>query len=208
VFGSWRAVEQHLLNADMVVTTPGARISWPPTPRADAATVHNGRQWHTICRAQRVHLQKSRNAETPRRIRLQHIDRLRLEHAAEVKQVVAVEDLRGMGYIVTEADSGRAGLAILERDDLCDLMIIDMVMTGLSGVDTARLARRTRPDFKVLFCSGFADLSRFEGEVGNEVVLKKPFRPDILAEGVRAMLGRVWPIDASKIVPLRRSEPS
>jgi PAS domain S-box-containing protein len=121
---------------------------------------------------------------------------------------ITAEDLREMGYIVTEADSGRAALAILERDGPCNLMIIDMVMAGLSGVDTARLARRTRPDLKVLFCSGYADLSRFEAAVGNEVVLKKPFPPDILAEAVRAMLGRAWPSDASKIVPLRRSERS
>jgi len=97
---------------------------------------------------------------------------------------------------------------ILERDDPYNLMIIDIVMAGVSGVDTARLARLTRPDLKVLFCSGYADLSRFEGEVGNEVVLKKPFRPDILAEAVRTALGRVGPSDGSKIVPLRRIGPS
>jgi len=97
---------------------------------------------------------------------------------------------------------------ILERDDPYNLMIIDIVMAGVSGVDTARLARRTRPDLKVLFCSGYADLSRFEGEVGNEVGLKKPFRPDILAEAVRTALGRVGPSDGSKIVPLRRIGPS
>jgi signal transduction histidine kinase/CheY-like chemotaxis protein len=121
---------------------------------------------------------------------------------------ITAEDLREMGYIVTEADSGRAALAILERNDPCDLMIVDLVMTGLSGVDTARLARRTRPDLKVLFCSGYADLSRFEREVGNEVLLRKPFRPDILTEAVRTALCRVRPSEANKIVPLRRSEPS
>jgi len=121
---------------------------------------------------------------------------------------IASEDLREMGYTVTEADSGRAALAILEREDPCDLMVVDLVMTGLSGVDTARLARRTRPDLKVLFCSGYADLSRFEREVGNEVLLKKPFRPEILADAVRTALRRARPSDAHKIVPLRRREPS
>jgi CheY-like chemotaxis protein len=121
---------------------------------------------------------------------------------------ITAEDLREMGYTVTEADSGRAALAILERDEPCDLMILDLVMTGLSGADTARLARRTRPDLKVLFCSGYADLSRFEGDVANEVLLRKPLRRGILAEAVRAALRRVRSSDASKIVPLRRSEPS
>jgi len=119
---------------------------------------------------------------------------------------IAAEDLRELGYIVTEADSGRAALAILERDQPCDLMIVDVVMIGLSGADTARLARRTRPNLKVLFCSGYADLSHFEGNVGNEVLHKKPFRPDILAEAVSTTLQRVGPSDASKIVPLPHSE--
>jgi signal transduction histidine kinase len=86
---------------------------------------------------------------------------------------ITAEDLREIGYLAAEADSGRAALAMLERDEPCDLMIVDLVMTGLSGVDTVRLARRTRPDLKVLFCSGFADMSRFEGEIGDETLLKK-----------------------------------
>ena len=124
----------------------------------------------------------------------------------DVRWIIA-EDLRELGYTVTEADSGRAALALLERDQPCDLMVVDLVMTGLSGVDTTRLARRTRPNLKVLFCSGYADLSHFEGDVGNEVLLKKPFRPDILAEAVSTTLQRVGPSDADKIVPLPRSEP-
>ena len=121
---------------------------------------------------------------------------------------IAAENLRELGYIVTEADGGRAALAILERDEPCDLMVVDVVMIGLSGPDTARLARRTRPNLKVLFCSGYADLSHFEGYAGNEVLLKKPFHQDILVEAVSTALRRVGPSDASTIVPLRRSEPS
>jgi signal transduction histidine kinase/ActR/RegA family two-component response regulator len=103
---------------------------------------------------------------------------------------ITSEDLREIGYIVTEADSGRAALTILERGDPCDLLIADLVMTGLTGVDTVRLARRTRPDLKVLFCSGYADMSRFEEDIGNETLLKKPFKPDILAAAVQTALQR------------------
>src|SRR5262249_29376021 len=97
---------------------------------------------------------------------------------------ITSEDLREIGYLVTEADSGRAALAILERGDPCDLMIADLVMNGLTGVDTVRLARRTRPDLKVLFCSGYADMSRFEEEIIGEALLKKPFGPATLADVV------------------------
>ena len=107
----------------------------------------------------------------------------------DVRWIIS-EDLREIGYLVTEADSGRAALAILERGDPCDLMIADLVMNGLTGVDTVRLARRTRSDLKVLFCSGYADTSRFEEDVGGETLLKKPFRPDTLAEAVHDALRR------------------
>jgi CheY-like chemotaxis protein len=121
---------------------------------------------------------------------------------------ITAEDLREIGYIVTEADSGRAALTLLEQNDPCDLIVVDLVMTGLTGVETVRLARRTRPDLKVLFCSGYADMSRFEKDIGNEVLLKKPFRRDTLAKAVRAVLQPVAANDTSNIVPLRCSEPS
>ena len=116
---------------------------------------------------------------------------------------ITSEDLREIGYLVTEADSGRAALAILERGRPCDLMIADLVMTGLTGVDTVRLARRTRPDLKVLFCSGYADMSRFEKDIGNETLLRKPFRPGTLAEAVHAALQRAAQGAVDNVVQLR-----
>jgi signal transduction histidine kinase/ActR/RegA family two-component response regulator len=121
---------------------------------------------------------------------------------------ITAEDLREIGYIVTEADGGRAALTLIERNDPCDLMIVDLVMTGLTGVDTARLARRARPGLKVLFCSGYADMARFEKDVRDEVLLKKPFKPDALAEAVRTALRQATQSDQGNVVPLRRSEPS
>ena len=83
------------------------------------------------------------------------------------------EGLREIGYVVTEAESGRAALAVLERGDpICDLMVVDLVMPVLSGVDTVRLARRVRPDLKVVFTTGYADMSMFAADLGNDVLLK------------------------------------
>jgi len=118
---------------------------------------------------------------------------------------IAAEDLREIGYVVTEADSGRAALAILERGVPCDLMIADLVMTGLTGVDTVRLARRTRPDLKVLFCSGYADMSRFEEYIIGETLLRKPFGPDTLAEAVHDALQRTIQGAVDNVVHLRTS---
>jgi CheY-like chemotaxis protein len=72
-------------------------------------------------------------------------------------------------------------------------------------VDTVRLARRTRPDLKVLFCSGYVDTSRFEENVGNETLLKKPFKPDTLAEAVHTALQRAAQGAVDNVVQLRTS---
>ena len=123
----------------------------------------------------------------------------------DVRWIIA-QDLQEIGYLVTEADSGRAALAILEQDAPCDLMVADLVMPGLSGLDTLRLARRTRPDLKVLFASGYADLSRFGGNLSSHTLLKKPFKSETLAEAVRTALQRASAGEPDNIVQLRRDQ--
>jgi len=49
---------------------------------------------------------------------------------SDVRWIIA-QDLQAMGCIVTEAESGRAALAILEQNPPCDLMVTDLVMPGL-----------------------------------------------------------------------------
>ena len=115
---------------------------------------------------------------------------------------ITAEKLREFGYTVTEADSGRAALAMLERDEPCDLMVADLMMPGLSGTDTVQLARRMRPSLKALFISGYTERSRFEGELGNDVVLKKPFELKTLVAAVQTALHP----EPDNVVPLRREQ--
>jgi signal transduction histidine kinase/ActR/RegA family two-component response regulator len=121
----------------------------------------------------------------------------------DVRWIIA-QDLQEMGCIVTEAESGDAALAILERNAPCDLMVTDLVMPGLSGVDTLRLAHRSRPDLKVLFTSGYADLSRFGDKLRNHPLLRKPFKPETLAEAVQTALHGVYSNERHNIVLLQR----
>jgi PAS domain S-box-containing protein len=119
---------------------------------------------------------------------------------------VTAECLRGIGHDVTEARDGGAALAILERGDPFDLLVMDLAMPGLSGAETVRLARGTRPNLKALFCTGYADVARFEGETGGDLLLKKPFGPDALIEAVQRALRRKFARESGNVVPLRRGE--
>jgi PAS domain S-box-containing protein len=132
-------------------------------------------------------------------------DILIVDDDADVRWITA-ECLRGIGYNVTEARNGGAALRILERGDPCDLLVMDLAMPGLSGAETARLARHTRPDLKVLFCTGYADIGRFESETGGDMLLKKPFVPDSLIEAVQRALQLKPARSRGNVVPLRRGE--
>ena len=83
-----------------------------------------------------------------------------------------------------EADSGKAALTLLDGEDRCDLVVMDEVMPGLSGRETARLARRARPGLKVLFVSGYAA----DDDCGGDIWIQKPFKARNLAEAVSKAL--------------------
>ena len=116
---------------------------------------------------------------------------------------VTVECLREIGHFVAEADSGQAALTILHRGDPCDLLVMDVAMPGLSGRETVRLARQARSDLKVLFVTGYADESGLEGEGCSDPLIKKPFKPAVLAEAVREALRQPPVSQAGNIVLLR-----
>jgi len=121
---------------------------------------------------------------------------------------VAGECLRGVGHHVTEARAGDTALTILEQSDPFDLVVIDLAMPGLSGAETVHLARRSHPDLKALFCTGYADVSNFETETGDDMLLKKPFGPDLLIEAVQQALQRDPTRERENVVLLRRNEQS
>jgi signal transduction histidine kinase len=114
---------------------------------------------------------------------------------------LTIEYLREIGHFVAEADSGRAALAILQRGDPCDLIVMDQGMPGLLGTETLRLARRTRPELKVLFVTGYAD--KFEGS--SDPLIMKPFTLATLAEAVRDALRQNPRSESGNVTPFRRS---
>ena len=102
------------------------------------------------------------------------------QHASSIAQC----SVATLSRTLCSTDSGSAALAVLERDDPCDLVVMDQVMPGLSGRDTVRLARRARPELKVLFVSGYVAWAG----AGGDIWLQKPFKTQALAEAVSRAL--------------------
>jgi PAS domain S-box-containing protein len=100
--------------------------------------------------------------------------------------------LEHYGYRVIEADSGRSALALWPNHaGEVALLLTDMVMPGgVSGWQLAEEIRRTHPDLKVVFTSGYSqdalerDLTARKGVA----FLQKPYPPQILAQTIRDLL--------------------
>ncbi len=88
---------------------------------------------------------------------------------------VAAQMIEEIGYQVVAAASGSEALTEFGRASF-DLVLTDVVMPGMSGVDLARRIRAVAPAMPLLFASGYADVATFGDELAAETVLKKPYR--------------------------------
>jgi CheY-like chemotaxis protein len=99
--------------------------------------------------------------------------------------------LRALGHAATTFGSAWDGLAALKTDPAAfDLVITDLTMPGMTGVDFAREIRAIRPDIPIILSSGYADEVSEETlqSLGILEVLPKPFQMQALGAAVgRAM---------------------
>jgi CheY-like chemotaxis protein len=99
---------------------------------------------------------------------------------AAIRKVLS-EVLRNAGYQVLAASSGQAAVSAASRHEgKIDLLLTDIVMTGMGGADLYAWLKCERPDLRVLFISGYMSREPLEG-----AFLKKPFSPTALLEKVR-----------------------
>lgn len=95
------------------------------------------------------------------------------------------------GYVIVGVENGNEALAILvEAEEAFDLLVTDIVMPGISGLELAERVKKVRPNLPILFMSGYVDvhLQGPEGSPGSLNLLAKPFRPNELRRRVRELL--------------------
>ena len=109
-----------------------------------------------------------------------------------VRAIVA-RSLNLGGFQCLEASSGAAALAIIDRHGPPDLVLTDLVMSGIGGIELARRLRELWPALPILFMSGYSldDLRRHGVENIMEALIQKPFTPRALAVTVAEALKRV-----------------
>ncbi|MBV9862385.1 MAG: response regulator [Alphaproteobacteria bacterium] len=105
---------------------------------------------------------------------------------------LAVMLLEAVSYRVIAAETADAAyrLLVANPDWHVDLLFTDVVMPGrLDGIDLANAAKKLRPEIKVLYATGFANLVRDKRDAAlTGRVLAKPYRPAQLHQEIRALL--------------------
>ena len=97
--------------------------------------------------------------------------------------------LQRAGHIVDAVGDGTAALALTQDTDF-DLLLADVVMPGLDGIELARKVAERQPGIRIMFITGFAAVAMHEDEFANRRprVLAKPFHLRHLIEEVEALL--------------------
>lgn len=102
------------------------------------------------------------------------------------------EVLVAAGFPVLEAADGREALELAQRSPV-DLVLTDVVMPIVNGVELAVRLRAVRPELPVIFMSGYTGDTVGLGEVTAKdplALLDKPFTATALLERVRRVLAR------------------
>ena len=122
-----------------------------------------------------------------------------VEDEAEVRQIL-VQALSGLGYRVYEAADGLDALSLLRSaDGGIDLVLTDVVMPRMGGMELCQAARAITPGIRFLFSSGYTEDTVHVGFVKKEGVffLAKPYGIDTLASKVREVLDSGSPTSVS-----------
>ncbi|MFN3727176.1 MAG: ATP-binding protein [Allosphingosinicella sp.] len=135
-------------------------------------------------------------------------------HAEEVQpalhsgRILVVEDdprvsrstvsaLQELGHRPHAVSSGAEALQVLAEEGGFDLVITDVVMPNMTGVELAREVGRTYPGLGILFVTGYVGEAGTLDELGGRPVLRKPFTVAQLAAAVETAMARRDGYDAA-----------
>lgn len=140
------------------------------------------------------------------------------EYLAPSPHILVMEDessmARGLEMILTEegyrvdvALTGRSALATLENDGI-NLMVADLRLPDIDGMDVVRHARETKPDTGIIIISGYAttEIVVEAMKIGVQDFLAKPFEEDQIKQAVGKALKEHTGKTAVRVVKTAETE--
>jgi signal transduction histidine kinase/CheY-like chemotaxis protein len=109
----------------------------------------------------------------------------------EMVREIMLEGLRREGYPVLAAGNALDAISLLERHSRpIDLLLTDLMMPGMNGMELARRLMSSHPAMKVLLVSGYSEeeIGKFVRKEAGTAFLQKPVTPSVLSRKVREVL--------------------
>jgi len=124
---------------------------------------------------------------------LRHAELVLLVDDEPLIRRIAERTLVAAGHRVTLAEDAEAALDLLpEGAAPPDLLLTDISMPGMDGVELAQRLQRRYPDLRVLLASGYSErLLGLDLDAARLRLLAKPYRAAELVDAVAALLGAV-----------------
>jgi len=103
---------------------------------------------------------------------------------------VLAEIFDGLGFQTISAASGREATTILESSTSIDLVVTDVNMPEITGLDVFEAARRRDAHLPVVYITGFIPkpLQRVLADASRTVVLQKPFELSALLKALNTVI--------------------
>jgi two-component system NtrC family sensor kinase len=111
--------------------------------------------------------------------------------------IVARDYLEQYGCKVVQANSAEGAVEALNRRQDIDLVLSDIVMPGMSGLELGRLVREHHPEIPVVLASGYSDKAAVATSEGFPLI-RKPYSPETLRHILAQILGEARKIKASQ----------
>lgn len=98
--------------------------------------------------------------------------------------------LEKAGHSVTATQDGLEALSALNQNPDYDLLLSDVVMPGMDGIELSRAAMKKCPELKVMFITGFAAVAakKKNQSAPQAPMVSKPFHLNDLVQKVEKLL--------------------
>jgi len=104
--------------------------------------------------------------------------------------------LTSFGYQIRTVASGSQALEIIKSsmngDDRVRLLLTDLKMPGMDGLELIRAAREIDPSLWVVLMTAYGDnvIQKKILKLGQSEYIEKPFKPDVLIEKIKTLINR------------------
>ncbi|TIX50341.1 cell cycle two-component system response regulator CpdR [Alteraurantiacibacter aquimixticola] len=120
--------------------------------------------------------------------------RILLAEDDEAMRSYITRALENAGYSVVAVGSGVEALPLIQTE-IFDLLLSDIVMPGMDGIELAQKCNEVSPSTKVMFITGFAAVTlRANREAPHAKMLSKPFHLKDLVREVERMFEDAVPM--------------